>query len=110
MKTVTEPTFTAEIYIAGSMADVERQCAEYCMEVGLCVSVEPVKFIYTGGREAGAVVRLVNYPRFPTDQDAIRAKARTLAILLIEACSQWSALIVDRERTEWLTNRPEDNK
>lgn len=108
MKTVTEPTFAVEIYLAGNMADVERQCAEYCMEFGLCVSVQPVKFIYTGGREDGAVVRLVNYPRFPSEPDAIRAKAKRLAILLMDACCQWSALLVDPERTEWLTNRPED--
>jgi hypothetical protein len=54
------------------------------------------------------VVRLVNYPRFPADPETIRAKAKTLAILLIERCCQWSALLVDPERTEWLTNRPED--
>ena len=53
MKSAIVPTFTCEIYLAGSMADIERQCAEYCMEVGLCVSVEPVRFIYTGGREDG---------------------------------------------------------
>lgn len=109
MKTFIEPTFIVEIYIAGDIADIERQCAKYCMEVGLCVSVEPLRFIYTGGREAGAVVRLINYPRFPSSPETIRNKAKALAILLIEACCQWSALIVDREHTEWLTNRPEDN-
>lgn len=108
MKTLSDPTFVIDIYIAGEMADIEHQCAKYCMEIGLCVSVMPLKFIYTGGREDGAVVRLVNYPRFPSDIETIRKKAKTLAILLIESCCQWSALLVDRERTEWLTNRPED--
>lgn len=107
MKTVTVPTFTCEIYMAGNMADIERCCAEFCM-TGLCVSIEPVKYVYTGGREDGAVVRLVNYPRFPAEPDAIREKAKTLAIRLMDECCQWSALLVDREKTEWLTNRPED--
>lgn len=106
MKTLIEPTFTCEIYIAGSMADVERCCAEHCM-TGLCVSVEPVKFIYTGGREDGAVVRLVNYPRFPEAAESLRTKARDLATKLIAACCQWSALIVDGKQTEWMTCRPE---
>lgn len=109
MRTVTEPTFTAEIYIAGNMQDIERRCAEYCMEIGLCVSIEPVKFVYTGGREDGAVIRLVNYPRFPSTPDQIRQKANILAEMLIRACSQWSALVVDREQTLWLTYRQDSS-
>ena len=88
MKIVTVPTFTVEIYLAGNMADIERTCAAFCM-TRLCVSIEPTKFIYTGGREDGAVVRLVNYPRFPSEPDAIRAKARELADKLIAECCQW---------------------
>lgn len=110
MRTVTEPTFTAEIYLAGDLRDIERRCAEHCMEIGLCVSVEPVKFIYTGGREDGAVVRLVNYPRFPATPEQIRQKANILAELLIRHCHQWSALVVDRELTTWLTYKPEDSR
>jgi len=100
----TEPTFICEIFIAGEMADIERECANYCME-GLCVSIEPVKYIYTGGRETGAVVRLLNYPRFPATPTAIRARATILAKRLMKVCFQTSAMIVDRERTEWLTTR-----
>lgn len=107
-KKLTVPTFTVEIYLAGEMADIERECAAYCMEVGLCVSVEPTKFIYTGGREDGAVVRLVNYPRFPAEPDSIRAKAGELAVRLMDVCCQWSALLVDGEKTEWLTRRPDE--
>jgi hypothetical protein len=108
MKTVTAPSFLCEIYVAGSFADIERECAAHCMAVGLCVSIEPVRFVYTGGREDGAVVRLVNYPRFPSKPAAIRAEARALALVLITAGHQWSALIVDPEQTVWLTARPEE--
>lgn len=99
-----EPTFTAEIYIAGNMQDIERGCAEFCQS-GLCVSIESVKFVYTGGREDGAVVRLVNYPRFPADPVAIRDKAIALAKQLIDRCCQTSALVVDHTCTHWLTTR-----
>lgn len=106
MKILIEPTFTVEIYLAGNFQEIERVCAEYCMR-GLCVSIEPVKFVYTGGREDGAVVRLVNYPRFPADREAMREKARELADRLATFCCQWSALLVDQEQTEWRTTRPE---
>lgn len=101
-----EPTFTAEIYIAGNMQDIERGCAEYC-KTGMCVSIEAVKFVYTGGREDGAVVRLVNYPRFPANTTEIREKAIALAKQLIERCCQTSALVIDHTCTYWLTTREE---
>lgn len=109
MRIISEKTFVCEIYIAGEMSDIERICAEFCMS-GLCVSIEPVKFVYTGGRETGAVVRLVNYPRFPATPASIRTTARLLADKLIEGCCQWSALLIDSENTEWRTNRPEEQE
>lgn len=107
-KVVSVPTFSVEIYLAGNMIDIERICAQFCM-IGLCVSIENVKYVYTGGREDGAVVRLVNYPRFPSDQESLRNRARELADKLMDECCQWSALLVDPERTEWRTRRPEEN-
>lgn len=109
MKVKSVKTFTVEIYIAGALMNIERICSGFCMS-GLCVSVEPVNFIYTGGCESGAVVRLVNYPRFPSSPDEIRVKARALADELIAGCHQWSAMLVDQETTEWRTCRPEDGE
>ena len=104
VRIVAEPTFTVEIYIAGNMIDIERACAEYC-RAGLCVSIEAVKYVYTGGREDGAVVRLVNYPRFPAASADILEKAIALAERLIRDCCQTSALVVDHIRTYWVTTR-----
>jgi hypothetical protein len=106
LKAVNVPTFVCEIFIAGNMHDIERECAHFCQDVGLCVSIEPTKFVYTGGREDGAVVRLVNYPRFPSQPAAIRDTARRLSERLLGACCQGSVLIVDHESTEWVTRRP----
>lgn len=107
---IESPTFTARIYVAGDRAIAEQACRDFCFEVGLCVTVEPTRYIYTGGDEAGVVVGLVNYPRFPSDPESIRAKAKQLATLLMERCCQWSALVVCPDQTEWITRRPAEGR
>lgn len=106
MKTLTAPTFVVEIFVSGSKDIVELECARYCREIGLCVSIEPTRFVYTGGIETGSLVRLVNYPRFPhTNLGEIEAQALVLAERLIDATCQDSALVVGPVTTHWLTRR-----
>ena len=107
MKSYHCPTCVVEIFVAGQRADVDRVCSDYVFKAGLCVSVESVSFLYTGGREEGAVVRLVNYPRFPSTPEALMARARDLADLLVVGCHQHSVLIVSPDGSEWLTRREE---
>lgn len=104
MMRIETPTYTAAIYVAGSQADAERICREYVL-IGLCVTVEPVEFIYTGGQERGVRVGLINYPRFPAEPKAIFAKAEGLALRLIDGLFQHSASIVATDRTVWLSRR-----
>lgn len=87
------------------MAVIEQTCRQECLEDGLCVTVELTKFIYTGGEELGAVVGLVNYPRFPTTPDALWGRAVNLAIRLLNATCQHSVLVMSPEITEWITKR-----
>lgn len=95
------PTHWAHIFIAGDM-DVARQvCREHCMSVGLCVTVEPVDYVYTGGAEAGVRVGLINYPRFPADPQEIDAKARALAEALMQRLCQRSYTIMTPSTTTW---------
>lgn len=75
----TVPTIRFDIFIAGDLAQAKQVCREYCFAVGLCVTVEPVAYVYTGGEEAGVRVGLINYPRFPSSEEAIAAHAVTLA-------------------------------
>lgn len=105
MNMVAAPTIMFQIFLAGQRLDIERECAKFCLEIGLCVSVEPTKFIYTGGVEDGALVRLLNYPRFPSTEGQLSEKAKQLAHRLIEACSQHSALVVGPIETIWITRR-----
>jgi ferredoxin len=102
-------TYRADIFVAGDRADAERICRQHCMAVGLCVTVEPVAFIYTGGQEAGVRVGLINYARFPAEPAEIFAEAEELALRLIDGLCQHSASVVASDRTVWLSRRAEPN-
>lgn len=100
-------TYTAAIYVAGPQAEAERICRRFCLE-GLCVTVEPVEFIYTGGAETGVRVGLINYPRFPAEPDKIFDTAEHLAVSLMNQLYQHSASIVATDKTVWLSRREQD--
>jgi hypothetical protein len=106
--TMTEArTHWARIYVAGAGADAERVCREYCMEVGLCVTVTPTQYIYTGGQEAGVIVGLINYPRFPLLPGAIEQHAEALGMRLMVALCQLSFTVETPTRTRWFSRRQE---
>lgn len=101
------PTIQYDIFIAGDLARAKQVCREYCFEVGLCVTVAPVDYIYTGGEESGVRVGLINYPRFPVDALELENKAYALAHRLMLGLFQHSFSIVGPEKTEWFSRRPE---
>lgn len=100
----TEPTFWAEIAIAGNYDDARRTCRQFC-EDGLCVTVTQTTFIYTGGEQSGVLVRLINYPRFPSKPSEIEAKAMELAEHLRAALYQDSFTVITPEKSTWVTRR-----
>lgn len=106
MKIETTNSLRFDIFIAGDFDQAKQVCREHCMAVGLCVTVEPVAYIYTGGEESGVRVGLINYARFPTMHDELLAKAQTLATLLMERLCQHSFSIVGPHLTEWHSRRP----
>jgi len=103
-----EPSYSAAIYIAGDRADASRICRKHCFDVGLCVTMESVDFIYTGGAESGIRVGLINYPRFPSSPEAIMARAKALADDLMVGLCQWSCSIVASDQTVWMSRRPSE--
>lgn len=98
-------TFSAKIYIAGPIEVAKQIIREECMKEGLCVTVEPTTYIYTGGEEAGYVVGLVNYPRFPSTPDHIARRARTLMVTLMDKTYQSSAMLMLPNVTEWISKK-----
>lgn len=105
MKTETCATTWARIYIAGPIDVAKQIIRAECMEAGLCVTVEPTLFIYTGGEEAGYVVGLNEYPRFPMGAPKLRGRARDLALLLLDGTHQHSVMVQSPDETVWYTKR-----
>lgn len=100
-----EKTYWARIYMSGPIEVAKQTIRAECLREGLCVTVEPTTFIYTGGEEVGYVVGLLNYPRFPSHLVAIEARARDLMEKLLEATHQHSGLLMTPNVTTWITKR-----
>lgn len=98
------PTYTATIYIAGELQQAKNCCRRFCME-GLCVTVTPTTFVYTGGAEDGVAVGLINYPRFPKTNEEIWEKAISLGMVLMDDLCQHSFTVVSPDKTHWFTRR-----
>jgi len=77
---------------------IQRTCQEFCDDVGLCVHIEKVDYVYTQGSEPGVKVVLINYPRFPKATSTIDQLARTLASeLLIQSHQERVTVITPTE-------------
>jgi hypothetical protein len=101
MRQESAPSYCLTIAIAGDFETAKVVCRRYCMQVGLCVTIEPVAYIYTGGEEAGVRVGLINYPRFPSTEEQIWHHATELAELLRSELCQHSYSIIGPDRTIW---------
>lgn len=106
----TAPSFNVEIHMAGDIIAAGAIIQKYVDAVGLCVTLTPQSFIYTGGREEGFKVGLINYPRFPKEPKEIIALAHFLAIELWPQLGQQSYSIVTPIETIWVSHRPEDTE
>ena len=109
MRTETSPTYRVDIYISGPLQEIEQACRQDCLEEGLCVTVTPTRFIYTGGEESGACIGLLNYPRFPASKALIYVRAKALALRVLKATCQHSVLVVAPDQSEWITIREGDS-
>lgn len=98
-------THWARIYIAGPIDVAKQIIRRECMKEGLCVTITPTDYIYTGGEEAGYVVEIVQYPRFPKHENELTKRAVDLALTLREETYQHSALVVTPETSTWFSTR-----
>ena len=109
MECKTTNTIWAKIFIAGPLHIIEDVCREKCFE-GLCVTVTPTKYIYTGGEETGVIIGLINYPRFPSDYSIIKGRAVAIADAIMERAYQTSYTIMMPDETIWINRRDELSK
>jgi hypothetical protein len=105
MKTINAPTHVVTLYLSGPIEVAKQALRAECLREGLCVTIEPTTFVYTGGEEEGYRVGLLNYPRFPTTPAELNDRAETVALVLLGATHQHSALIVTPDTTYWITKR-----
>lgn len=101
-------SFSVRIYLAGPIDIAKHIIRRECMRTGLCVTVTPTTYIYTGGEEAGYVVGLINYPRFPMEDDEILGRARQLGQILMDETFQQSYSIDTPNDTIFYSRRSED--
>ena len=96
---LTTSAYKCEIFMAG---DYDQHCETarmFCDAQGLCVTITRTNYVYTGGEEAGVIIGLINYARFPSNREEIWAKAEALAKLCRVECAQQSFTIQDDKRS-----------
>ena len=102
---LSAPSTFAKIYISGPIDVIKQTCRHWCKENPSCVNVLETSFIYCGGEETGAIVELLNYPKFPLSDKEIFAKAKELGFKIKETTAQDSFLIATPESTHWWSDR-----
>lgn len=98
-------TYWVKIFISGPIDIAKQTCRTACLTEGLCVTVGPTTYIYTGGEEIGVVIGLIQYPRFVKTEKEIWDRAVGLAMDLLSDMKQHSVLVQDAERSVWYTLR-----
>lgn len=93
------------IWMAGDEPAVRTAVRDFCNREGLCVTVTAALYVYTGGAEDGFRIGIINYPRYPSDDDALWCVARRLAKHVARRCHQSSYSIQGPQRTEWWSRR-----
>ena len=105
-------TYEVKIYLGlqegyeGSMhnAKAVEDCIEKYCECGFCVTVTPLRFIYTGGKENGVMIGIINYPRFPKEESELDLHAIALADKLMKEFKQYRCSIVFPDDTVMCEN------
>ncbi len=90
-------TITAEIFVGlregyseirHSVEELKEFLQERTNKGGLCVTVTPTTYIYKEGREEGAIVGIINYPRFIMTRQEIERAAEEIALTCKERFKQ----------------------
>jgi len=102
----TAPTFNVEIHMAGDMSAAALFIQQVAAKKGLCVTMSPQSYIYSGGREEGFRIGFINYPRFPKVGTEIIKQAEYLADWVADHIGQHSYSIVTPAETIWCSMRP----
>lgn len=101
-------TITAKIYLGlregytneiHSIDELKNLLQKYVNEKSYCVTITKTNFIYKNGGEKGAIIGLINYPRFPSTKKEIKRKAEEIAKLCKDKYKQNRVSIEYQDRT-----------
>ena len=98
-------TWWAKIYVGGDFVGAKEVCRKFCFPSGLCVNIRPIDFVFAGGAEAGVEVGLMQYPRFPEQENVLELKAISLGKAIAEKNTQWTFLVMLRQTTAWFSRK-----
>lgn len=101
----TAPSYSIDIHMAGSIAKAADVLQLHAIGRGMCVTLMAQTFVYSGGREEGFRVGIINYPRFPKTRVELVQLADELADLLMQELGQHSYSIVTPDKTFWVSRR-----
>lgn len=93
-----------DVYIACSKDEAISFMRRFC-ESGFCVNISECEYVYKYGMESGVRIGLINYPRFPLDQDELCRHAELIGIGLSESTSQGSFTIVSPHGNKFYSRR-----
>ena len=104
-------TFQADIYVGfrehythtlHTYRELLETVSQFCNDNKLCVSTTQVDYSYVDGGEHGAKLTLINYPRFPSDEDTICESAIKLGSIIMRKFNQYRISIVAGDKTYML--------
>lgn len=110
MKVVTVETYRAEVCIACDIIDIKDFCHYYFTEKRpWCATITETDYIFTNGNETGALIRFINYGRFPTtDFDNLLKEIKEFGIELCKDINQSSFSIVADNKTYYIELKDKD--
>jgi len=85
--------------ITHTIEEVYDECYKICQYPGNCLTVTPTRFIYKDGWEDGAIVGIINYPRFPEKKQRLIYNSWEIAQALQERFKQIRVSITTPEKT-----------
>lgn len=100
--------WSVTLYIGGSVDEIKSLLARRAAVRGACWSVEPTEFIYSGGREAGAIVRQIAYARFPGSAEQALEDMLALGKWLMHETGQGSFSVLGPTESVFVSRRKGD--
>lgn len=101
-------SYNVEIHMAGDIREAGIFLQQVAARKGLCVSITPTSYIYSGGREEGFRIGFINYPRFPQKPEEILKRAEELADWIRDHVGQYSFSITTPDETIYYSEMPNE--